>query len=338
MRDIFDQIHELEGIPKLTKHEQFVQGIINAVDNKVVNVGDLLPSVNNLMKELGFARETIMRGYKDLIKRGIVESQNRMGFFIASADTGQSLRVALVLYAFDTFQETFYKTFKKCLGGDVHLDVFFHHNNIDILETLIGNIRGKYGIYVVAPIPNPRTKDILKNIPPNKFLMIDRREMLDGDVSYVTQEFEESTYKVFCELKDVIASYDEMVFYYRPSTDTPIEILRAFKKFIKETGIKSVIKTEYIPGTIEKGKVYFTINNTELWAMLKDCKLNELRPGVDLGILSHNDDMVKEIISGGITTYSTDFKLMAEKAASFVLSGKMIKEIIPTVLIRRNSL
>jgi len=164
MRDIFDQIHELEGIPKLTKHEQFVQGIINAVDNKVVNVGDLLPSVNNLMKELGFARETIMRGYKDLIKRGIVESQNRMGFFIASADTGQSLRVALVLYAFDTFQETFYKTFKKCLGADIHLDVFFHHNNIDILETLLGNIRGKYGMYVVAPIPNPRTKDILKNI------------------------------------------------------------------------------------------------------------------------------------------------------------------------------
>ena len=338
MRDIFDQIHELEGIPKLTKHEQFGQGIINAVDNKVVNVGDLLPSVNNLMKELGFARETIMRGYKDLIKRGIVESQNRMGFFIASADTGQSLRVALVLFAFDTFQETFFKTFKKCLGDDIHLDVFFHHNNIDILETLIGNIRGKYGIYVVAPIPNPRTKDILKIIPPNKFLMIDRREMLDGDVSYVTQEFEESTYKVFCELKNVIAAYDEIVFYYRPSTDTPIEILRAFKKFIKENGIKSIIKTEYIPGTIEKGKVYFTINNTELWAMLKDCKLKELTPGVDVGILSHNDDMVKEIISGGITTYSTDFKLMAEKAASFVLSGKMIKEIIPTVLIRRNSL
>jgi DNA-binding transcriptional regulator YhcF (GntR family) len=338
MRDIFDQIHELEGIPKLTKHQQFVQGIINAVDNKVANVGDLLPSINNLMKELGFARETIAKGYKDLVKRGIVESQNRMGFFIASADTGQSLRVALVLYAFDTFQETFYKTFKKCLGAGVQLDVFFHHNNIDILETLIANIRGKYGIYVVAPIPNPKTKEILKAIPPNKFLMIDRREVLDGEESFVTQEFEESTYKVFCELKKVIAEYNEIVFYYRPSTDTPIEILRAFKKFTKENSIKNTIKTEYTPGTIEKGKVYFTINNTELWAMLKDCKLKGFEPGKDLGILSHNDDVVKEIISGGITTYSTDFKLMAEKAASFVLSGKTIKEIIPTVLIRRNSL
>lgn len=338
MRDIYDQIHELEGMPRLTKHEQFVQGIINAVDNKVVQVGDLLPSVNKLMAELGFARETIMKGYKDLIKRGIVESRNRMGFFIASADTGQSLRVALLLYAFDTFQETFFKTFKKHLDPDVHLDVFFHHNNIDILDSIINNIRGKYGMYVVAPIPNPRTKELLKPIPLNKFLMIDRFEPMDGDFSYVTQEFEQATYKAFCELKDVIARYDEFVFYYRPSTDTPIEILRSFKKFIKETGIKGTIHTEYTPGTITKGKGYFTINNTELWAMLKDCIDKGLDPGTDVGILSHNDDMVKEIICGGITTYSTDFAQMAEEAAVFVNSGKPVKKIIPTVLIRRKSL
>jgi len=338
MRNIYDQIHELEGMPRLTKHEQFVQGIINAVDNKVVVVGDLLPSVNKLMTELGFARETIMKGYKDLIKRGIVESRNRMGFFIASADTGQSLRVALLLYAFDTFQETFYKTFKQHLDQAVHLDVFFHHNNIDILETIIGNTRGKYGMYVVAPIPNPRTRNILKNIPLNKFLMIDRFEQLDGDFSYVTQEFEHATYRAFCELKDVISRYNEFVFYYRPSTDTPIEILRSFRRFIKEYNIKGTIKTEYTPGTIAHGNVYFTINNTELWAMLKDCIDKGLDPGSDVGILSHNDDMVKEIICGGITTYSTDFRLMAEEAAEFVMSGKPVKKIIPTFLIRRKSL
>ena len=338
MRNIYDQIHELEGIPRLTKHEQFVQGIINAVDNRVVAVGDLLPSVNKLMNELGFARETIMKGYKELIKRGIVESRNRMGFFIASADTGQSLRVALLLYAFDTFQETFYKTFKKNLEPGVLLDVFFHHNNIDILDTIIGNIRGKYGMYVVAPIPNPRTRDILKSIPQNKFLMIDRFEQMDGDFSYVTQEFEQATYKAFCELKDVIKQYDEFVFYYRPSTDTPIEILRSFKRFIKEYDIKGTIQTEYTAGAITKGKVYFTINNTELWAMLKDCIDKNLDLGTDVGILSHNDDMVKEIICGGITTYSTDFRLMAEEAAAFVMSGKAIKKIIPTTLISRKSL
>jgi len=46
----------------------------------------------------------------------------------------------------------------------------------------------------------------------------------------------------------------------------------------------------------------------------------------------------QEIICDGITTYSTDFKLMAEKAADFVLTRDKIQEVIPTVLIRRNSI
>ena len=72
--------------------------------------------------------------------------------------------------------------------------------------------------------------------------------------------------------------------------------------------------------------------------MLKDCIEKNLDPGKDIGILSHNDDMVKEIICGGITTYSTDFRSMAEESAEFVMSGKAIKKIIPTTLIRRKSL
>jgi DNA-binding LacI/PurR family transcriptional regulator len=95
---------------------------------------------------------------------------------------------------------------------------------------------------------------------------------------------------------------------------------------------------EYVSGTLEKGKVYFTINNTELWSMMKDCKIKKLKPGKDVGILSHNDEVVKELIFDGITTYSADFKIMAEKAAEFVLTRNKIQEIIPTVLIRRKSL
>lgn len=338
MTDVYKQILELEGIPGLSKHEQFVQGMINAINEKIVCKGDMLPSVNGLIKDVGFARETIARGYKELIKRGIVESRNRMGFFVANEDTELLMRVALLLYAFDTFQETFYKTFRSNLGKSVHVDVFFHHNNIEIFENIVSGIKGKYGMYVVAPIPHPKTAGILQTLPLNKFLMIDRYEPMEGDFSHVTQEFEASSYKAFADLSATIRHFDEMVFYYRPASDTPIEILNAFKKFIADYKIKGKIRTEYMPGSIEKGKVYYTINNAELWMMLKDCKAKKLELGKDVGILSHNDDVVKEIICDGITTYSTDFKLMAEKAAEFVLTRKKITEVIPTVLIRRNSI
>jgi DNA-binding LacI/PurR family transcriptional regulator len=129
-----------------------------------------------------------------------------------------------------------------------------------------------------------------------------------------------------------------MHYYHRPNSDTPIEILNAFKRFVGDYDIPYEICPEYIAGSLKKGHVYFTINNTELWAMLKDCRLQGLTIGRDVGILSHNDDIVKEIICDGITTYSTDFPLMAKKAAEFVIHRYPVHETIPTVLIRRNSL
>lgn len=338
MKKVFEEFHKLSGVLDISKHEQFIQGILNAIHNKSLVQGDKLPSVNEFMKETNFARETIAKGYKELIRRGVVESKNRIGFFVANSNIQQELKVALVLFAFDTFQETFYKTFRANVSDNVQIDVFFHHNNIVIFENIVATIRGKYGMYVVAPIPHKKTAGILLTLPRDKFLMIDRHEKLGTDFNFVTQEFKKSSYTAFAQLADTIASFKMMHYYHRPQSDTPIEILSAFKKFVRDFRIRNEICPEYIPGSIQKGHVYFTINNTELWAMLKDCKVQHLVIGKDVGILSHNDDIVKEIICDGITTYSTDFPLMAKKAAEFVIHREPIHETIPTVLIRRNSL
>ncbi|MCH5599123.1 winged helix-turn-helix domain-containing protein [Niabella ginsengisoli] len=124
MQKVYDHIRNMENVHALSKHEQFVQGFINAVDDKSISKGDMLPSVNNLIAELGFARETVAKAYKELISRGIVESKNRIGFFLAKENTKNQLRVALIIFAFDSFQEVFYKTFRDQLGKQTHIDIF----------------------------------------------------------------------------------------------------------------------------------------------------------------------------------------------------------------------
>lgn len=338
MQSVYDHIRDMEKVHGLSKHEQFVQGFLNAVENKTICKGDMLPSVNALIAELGFARETIAKAYKDLISRGIVESKNRIGFFLAKDNTRNQLRIALIIFAFDSFQEVFYKTFRNKLGKQTHIDIFFHHNNVDVFESIIDRVRGKYGMYVVAPIPHKKSAAILNSLPRDKFLMIDRHLPIPGDISYVTQEFFQSSYAAFAQLAPAIKSFKKMCYYHRPNADTPEEILLAFQKFVKDFKVKYDILPEYIPGSIEAGYVYFTINNAELWMMLKDARQKKLKLGKDIGILSHNDEIVKEIIFNGITTYSTNFESMAEKAAEFILSRNKIQETIPTVLIRRGSL
>ncbi|WP_316634537.1 GntR family transcriptional regulator [uncultured Flavobacterium sp.] len=338
MKQIIQQIKNLESINSLSKHEQLVQGIINAIDEKVVTKGDLLPSVNTFISELGFARETIAKAYKELVHRGIIESKNRLGYFVATNDVKQELKVALLIFAFDIFQETFYENFRKGLGKNVQLDIFFHHNNFDTFENIIQSIKGKYGMFVIAPIPNKKTPAVLKQLPTNRVLLVDRFVETDEDYNYVAQEFGDSSYNAFVQLKDKIKKYDELVFFFKPSSAEPNEILNSFKRFMKDYDIKGVIKEEYIAGSLEKGKVYFTIHNLELWEMLKDSKIKGLKIGTDIGFISHNDDIVKEIIFDGVTTFSTDFSEMGKRAAEFVLNRKKTQEIIPTILIDRNSL
>jgi DNA-binding transcriptional regulator YhcF (GntR family) len=338
MRNVFEKIHELDEMPSYSKHDQLVQGIINAIDEKIIVQGGVLPSVNAMINELGFARETIMKGYRKLVSRGIIESKNRLGYFVANNNTNQELKVALLMYAMDTFQEQFYRSFRNELRANVHLDVFFHHGNIEVFETMLSLIKGKYGMYVISPIPHPRTKELLNTIPRNKLIMIDRYEPLDGEFNYVTQEFRKSSYAAFAQLADAIKKFDEMIFFHLPGSLVPIEIVQSYLKFVKDFKVKGKVLAEYKPGSVEKGKVYYTNDNSELWKILKDCRNKKIKPGKDVGILSHNDEPVKEIISDGITTYSTSFTQMGKRAAEAVINRESIHEIIPTVLIRRNSL
>ncbi|KQM72883.1 GntR family transcriptional regulator [Pedobacter sp. Leaf216] len=335
---LFNEIKELSIINSFSKHEQLVQGIINGLNHKLIAKGDILPSVNEMMRETGFAKETIGKAYKELINRGILESKNRMGYFVATDDTEQHLKVCLLIYAFDTFQETFYQNFRDHLGENIQVDVYFHHNNFSVFESIINSNKGQYGLYVVAPIESEAAKAVLEQLPKEKLLIVDRYIALKGEYSYIVQEFKKASYNAFLQLASRIKEFSQFVFFFKPSSAEPNEVLLSFKRFVKEFKINGVIKNSYEPGSIERGKVYFTIHNLELWEMLKDTKVKGLKVGKDLGILSHNDDNVKEIIFDGITTFSIDFAEMGRLAAEFVLNLKPIKHVMENKLIRRNSL
>ncbi len=335
---VFDKVQELQDVTDYSKHERLVQGLINAIDEKIITQGSMLPSVNIMVKELGFASKTIVKAYQELKDRGLIASKNRRGYFVVNEATDQTMKVALLLYAFHPFQEDFYNAFKNTLKENTHVDVFFHHSNIEVFETILNNAKGKYGMYVVAPIPHPQTKSILNTIPRNKLLLVDRHEHLDGEYSHITQEFEIATYMALRKLVKRIREFDEIILFYLQDSDYPIEVLRAFEQFIKDYKIKGTILKQYVPNTVEKGKVYFTIGDGDLWRLIKDCKAKGLAVGKDVGIISNNDTPVKELVCDGITTFSTDFEKMGQRAAEFVLNKKPISKIIPTVLIQRNSL
>ncbi len=336
--DLTTFIKRLENINSLSKHEQLISGIMEAIDTGFLKVGSQLPSINVMVDEIGFARKTIVKSYEELKERGLVESKKNKGYFIISSQTKNKLRIALLMYSFQRFQEEFYNTMRHKLGDEVQIDVFFHHNNPEVFETIFSNVFGKYGMYVVAPIENDRTAELLKTISPEKLIVVDRYLNLGSEYSYVTQEFEESTYQYLDSLLPQIQRYKEITLYFREDRDYPRGILNSFLKFIGDKGLNGSVKIEYKPQTVEKGRLYMVISDSELWDLLKDCRNNEHQLGSDIGILSFNEHVFKELVFDGITTISTDFNEMARAAAQLIDEKQQGKIVVPTTLRKRNSL
>lgn len=335
---LIDNIKNLSTINTLSKHEQLVQGIIETIDANLLEVGDQLPSINQMVDELGFARKTIVKAYEELKNRGLVESKKLKGYFIISQETKVTLKIALLLFAFQRFQEEFYNSFRQELGKRFQIDVFFHHNNKSVFENILNNVKGKYGMYVVAPIPDKSIQSLLECINPQKLLVIDRYLPLPKRYSYISQEFEAATYNKLLELLPRIRKFNEMVLFFKEDQDNSNGVLDAFRRFISDYQIKGKVESVYQSGKVKKGNLYFCLKDSDLWKLLLDCRDNSYVLGNDIGVLSLDDDLAKELVFNGITTLSCDFKEMGRKAAHQIKSQETIQEIMPLLLIKRNSL
>lgn len=336
---VVDRILKLKKNDSLSKHEHLVQGVIEAIDDKTLSVGDQLPSINNMVEEIGYARKTIFKAYEELKDRGLIESRKLKGYFLISQETNVTKRLALLLFAFQSFQEEFYDTFREEMGNRYQIDVFFHHNNSTILETILNNIKGKYGMYVIAPIQDQNIIPLLQDIDPEKLLIIDRYLYLGPDYSYIAQEFEEAIYDALIDLLSEIKKYNKFILMINEEVDhSPTTIQKAFERFTTDHNIKGETKMSYSLGSVERGNLYFILNDTILWYVLRDCVQKKYTIGKDIGILSQDDNVAKEIVYGGITTISTDFKEMAKLAANHIKFDEKTQLIVPTNLRIRNSL
>jgi DNA-binding transcriptional regulator YhcF (GntR family) len=335
---LIDKIKSLSSVNTLSKHEQLVQGIIESIDADVLEVGDQLPSINQMVDEIGFARKTIVKAYEELKDRGLVESKKLKGYYIISHETKVTLRIALLLFAFQSFQEDFYNTFREELGKRFQIDVFFHHNNKSVFETILNNIQGKYGMYVVAPIQDKSIQSLLECIDPKKLLIIDRYLPMPKRYSYISQEFESATYNILLALLPKIRKFKEIILIFKEDKSNSNGVLDAYKRFVFDTKINGKVEVKYEFGTVKKDVIYFCLNDPDLWAVVRDCRDYGYEIGKDVGVLSLDDHLAKELVNGGITTISCDFKEMGRKASRHVKNKQAIQEIVPLFLIKRNSL
>ena len=309
---------------KIPKYQQITDFILMSIQSGALQVGDMLPSINQVAKENNVARETVIKSFSSLQERGIVQSVHGKGFYIISKRVEIRNRVFLLLDTFSAYKQTFYKALRDSLGPESFVDLFFHHFNPKIFKQLLHEAVGHYTHYVVLPFDNPDIANYLKEVPIDRLFLTDRHpSFLGNDYSSVFQNFEEDVYYALSEGKTLIKKYNNLTLVFCDTvTEVPIELKDGFVSYCRQNGIKYQISCGISANEIiRKGDSFLIIDDDDLVRLVEIANSQKLIIGEDIGVISYNETPLKKIAGKGISVISTDFKMMGETIAKMIVQN-----------------
>jgi DNA-binding LacI/PurR family transcriptional regulator len=105
-----------------------------------------------------------------------------------------------------------------------------------------------------------------------------------------------------------------------------------------EYKIKNKVFENILASKPSKDDAFLVVSDLDLVELLKTCLKKRWKPGKDVGIISYDETALKEILAGGISVISTDFKKMGETAA-YMIKKRIYRKIAnPCSFIPRKSL
>ena len=322
------------GMPK---YKQIVASIEDAIVNGALKKGDKLPSINVVKEKHELSRDTVLNAFNELKNRGIIHSVVGKGYFVSSEDIHVEKKVFLLFDELNSFKEDIYNSFLKNLGENVHVDIFFHHFNVDVFNRLINDNSGNYSSYVIMPANLKNIKKTIKNLPKEKVYILDQAHTELEEYPVIYQNFEKDVFNGLSTGLEKLKQYKKLVLLFKEEKE-PKGILSGFELFSNTNNFNYEVISSLENRTPEKGEVYIILDDKNLIRIIKKIKEDNLILSKDVGIISFNDTLLKEVVADGITTISTDFNLMGKRLAEMILTNEQLKIENPSKLILRKSI
>ena len=319
------------------KYRQIINSILVAIDNGTLAKGDKIPSINQICAEFNLSRDTVMVAFNELKAKGIIISQPGKGYYIAKTDIEQQERIFVVFDELNSFKEDLYNSFLKSLNSRASVDIFFHHFNYKVFKDLILESVGNYTSYVIMPATFDNTSHLIEQLPQDKVYILDRKKEDLERYPVIYQDFENDLYDSLNDGIHMIRKYEKMVLV-NPGGKEPAEREVGFKRFCTENNIQYEIIKNLQDVTIDANQAFIVISDRDLVELVKRAQGRGLELGINFGILSLNDTILKEVVGGGISTISTDFRKMGARLADMILDKEKLKIRNPASLIIRSSL
>jgi DNA-binding transcriptional regulator YhcF (GntR family) len=308
------QVNKKSSVPK---YQQIVSSIEEAIRVGNLKKGDKLPSLNSIKNQHAVSRDTVLTAFNALKNRGIITSIVGKGYYLTSEDVNINYKIFVLFDELNAFKEDLYNSIIHYLGEGVHVDIYFHHFNKKIFSQLINENIGEYSHYIIMPANLEHTTAIISQLQKDKIFILDQIQPEHEAFPAVYQDFEKDVLEGLFQLKSKILAYQKFNLVYSEKKQ-PKGIRAGFIKFCNLVHIPFQILEAVEVENVQKKEAYFVLEDKSLILIIKGMKAKNFEFVKDIGMISYNDSLLKEVIEGGITTISTDFKLMGKQLAEMI--------------------
>lgn len=329
----------IHGKSRIPKYEQLVNEILRHIRAKRLVLGDKIPSIHEICNYCDISRDTVVIAYNELKSRGIISPKQGKGFYVSSTTIQNKLKILLLFDAMNSYKEVLYRSLVTNLGSGYSADIFFHYYNVRIFEQLITDNLNRYGYFVIMPHFNEDVSEIVKIIPREKLLIIDKDIEALSDRAAIFQNFDNDVYGAMKKAIPLLSKYTNLKFISNHNFQfIPAGMERGFIRFCKEYNIHHKVFENIRSASPEKGDAFLAVSDQDLIDLIKLCLKNNWEPGTDIGIISYDETSLKEILAGGISVISTDFAGMGKTAAEMIKNRVFGKIENPCIFLARKSL
>ena len=326
---------------KLPKIKQIVQALIRDIEKGILKKDERLPSITDFSKQHKIARDTVEKAYSRLKEKGFLISVPGKGNYVAER-LQERLKILMVLNKMSSYKKEVYYSFLRKLGLKAKVDLQIHHYDPKLLKEIVDQNKGKYHYYVIMPhfFHDADPKDymsVLKSIPSHELVILDKNVVLDDDSHIaVYQDFKLDIYEALLSAEQSLQKYKSITIVFPELNNHPTETLQGIKQFCKEYKKKFLTVSDVKHIQLKKGQVYLTLTESALADLIKMVRSEGLKLGTDVGIISFNETVLKELLD--ITVITTNFEEMGITAANLILNKEFKQVRNSCKLIERSSL
>jgi len=322
----------------LPKYRIIIDAVRLLLQNGELQKGDKLPSCNALRKQYNLSQDTVYMAYNELKKLGIIISKAGMGYYVQSTNIDNKHKVFVLFDNLSAYKEDLYEAFKLTMKGKGSEQIFFHHNNPTVFNSLIKNAVGEFSDFVIMPIDEKSCIDTLELLPSNNVFLLDKApKPLKQIYSYVCQDFESDIYQLIIQNDNLFQKYNRMILMLQNDKNHFKEIIKGFRLASKKLNVPCDVIFKSADFQLQRGDLVVVVEDKDLVNIVSSAEKLNLELGKEIGIISYNETPLKKIAAGGITTISTDFAAMGTNMAEMILSGKKQKIHNPFIINLRKS-